>query len=64
MGSRQLESWESAPLTTIGTVLVLTAIVGIWRPHFLSWPLAGLFIWFGLSFLAQAMGFFRGRNLP
>jgi cardiolipin synthase A/B len=64
MGSRQLEAWESAPLATIGGILLLCAIVGIWRPHFLSWPLAALAIWIGLSFVAQAMGFFRGRNLP
>ncbi|HEX5068787.1 MAG TPA: phospholipase D-like domain-containing protein [Vicinamibacterales bacterium] len=64
MGSRQLEAWESAPLATIGSVLLLSAIVGIWQPHFLSWPLAALAIWIGLSFVAQAMGFFRGRNLP
>jgi cardiolipin synthase len=64
MGSRQLESWETAPLIVIGAVLLASAVIGLWRPHFLAWPLAALAIWFGLSFIAQAMGLFRGRNLP
>jgi phosphatidylserine/phosphatidylglycerophosphate/cardiolipin synthase-like enzyme len=56
MGRRQLEAWESAPLLTLGLVLLGLTAVGLWRPFVLALPLAVLSIWIGLSFVAQALG--------
>jgi phosphatidylserine/phosphatidylglycerophosphate/cardiolipin synthase-like enzyme len=62
MGSRQLEAWESAPLLSLGGMLLGLAALGLWRPRWLVWPLAVVAIWIGLSFVAQAMGLFRERR--
>ena len=62
MGSRQLEAWESAPLLSIGGMLLALAAIGLWKPGWLVWPLAAVAIWIGLSFVAQAMGLFRERR--
>lgn len=64
MGSRQLEAWEVSPLMTIGLVLLASAAAGIWKPSILAWPLVFLCLWIGVSFVAQALGLFRGKNLP
>jgi len=60
-GSRQLEAWESAPLLVIGAVLLTLTAVALWWPRVLVWPLAAVAVWIGLSFLAQALGLFRGQ---
>jgi cardiolipin synthase A/B len=62
MGNRQLEEWESAPLLTIGAVLVVFAGIGLWQPKVLAWPIGILVAWIGLSFLAQALGLLRRKD--
>jgi cardiolipin synthase len=64
MGTRQLEAWESAPLLTLGLVLLAIAGVGLWQADVLAWPLAALTIWMGLSFTAQALGLVRRKERP
>ncbi len=64
MGTRQLEAWESAPLMTLGLVLVALAAIGLWHPLVFVWPFAVAFAWIGLSFVAQALGLVRRRPRP
>ena len=56
MGRRQLEAWESAPLLSLGIMLLITTVVGFWKPRVLAVPLAIAALWIGLSFVAQATG--------
>jgi phosphatidylserine/phosphatidylglycerophosphate/cardiolipin synthase-like enzyme len=62
MGSRQLESWESAPLLTLGLILAGVAALGYWKPWALAWPAIVVAAWIGLSLLAQALGLVRRRR--
>jgi len=62
MGRRQLEAWESAPLLTLGLLLLATTVVGFWRPRIVAVPLALAALWIGLSFVAQAMGWAPRRR--
>lgn len=62
MGSRQLEAWESAPLMTLGLILVAVTAVGLWKPLVLAIPLGAASLWIGLSFLAQALGLVGRRT--
>jgi cardiolipin synthase len=64
MGTRQLEAWESAPLLTLGLLLLAVTAVGLWRPRVLAVPLAVFGVWIGLSFVAQAFGWVRRRPRP
>jgi phosphatidylserine/phosphatidylglycerophosphate/cardiolipin synthase-like enzyme len=64
MGRRQLESWESAPLLTLGILLLLLTALGFWRPAILAVPLAIAALWIGLSFVAQATGLARRYTDP
>ena len=61
-GSRQLEAWESAPLMTLGLLLLGLTMLGLWKPKVLVWPLAVISLWIALSFMAQALGFVRRRT--
>ena len=56
MGRRQLEAWESAPLLTLGLLLLGLTALGLWHPHILAIPFEIVSLWIGLSFVAQAMG--------
>lgn len=62
MGRRQLEAWESAPLLTLGLLLLGLTILGLWRPRVLAVPFAIIAVWIGLSFVAQAMGWAPRRR--
>jgi CDP-diacylglycerol--glycerol-3-phosphate 3-phosphatidyltransferase/cardiolipin synthase len=62
MGSRQLEAWESAPLMTLGLILVALTVIGLWKPLVLAIPFAAASLWIGLSFLAQALGLVGRRT--
>jgi len=62
MGSRQLEAWESAPLMTLGLILLALTIVGLWKPLVLAIPFGAASLWIGLSFLAQALGLVRPKT--
>ena len=62
MGSRQLEAWESAPLMTLGLILLALTVVGLWKPLVLAIPFGAASLWIGLSFLAQALGLVRPRT--
>lgn len=62
MGSRELEDWEVAPLFGVGLVLVGVAVLAIMFPRILTWPLAVLAGWAGISLIAESMGLLRGRN--
>jgi cardiolipin synthase len=61
LGSRQLDAWESAPLLTVGLILLALTVVGLWKPRVLAVPMAAFSVWIGLSFLAQALGLVRRR---
>jgi hypothetical protein len=56
MGRRQLEAWESAPLLTLGLLLLGLTVLGFWHPHILAIPFEVAALWIGLSFVAQATG--------
>jgi phosphatidylserine/phosphatidylglycerophosphate/cardiolipin synthase-like enzyme len=62
LGTRQLESWESAPLLTIGLVLLGLGALAIWKPRALAIPFAIFAIWIGVTFVAQAMGLIGRRK--
>ena len=62
MGTRQLEDWESAPLLTVGFMILAFTFVGLWKPRILTVPMALLSVWIGLSFVAQAAGLVRRRR--
>jgi len=62
IGNRRLESWESAPLLMLGPLLVAIAVVGLWQPFLLAWPLALLAGWIGLSIVSEGLRLWRRRN--
>jgi hypothetical protein len=64
-GNRQLESWESAPLLSLGLILVGLAALAYWKPMAVLWPVIVMSTWIGLSFIAEAMGLWRkGKDDP
>lgn len=61
LGSRQLEEWEAAPLITVGAVLGLLAVLTLWHPRVVGWPLAIAAGWIAFSFLAEAARLLRRK---
>ncbi len=64
MGSRELEEWEVAPLFGVGLVVSGVAALAIVFPKVLTWPLAIVAGWVGLSLIAESFGLWRGRKRP
>jgi cardiolipin synthase len=62
MGRRKLEAWESAPLLSLGLLVLALAFVGFRWPRVLAVPFAVAGVWIGLSFVAQAMGWAPRRR--
>ena len=60
-GHRQLQSWESAPLLTIGLLILGLAALAWWKPMVLLWPVIVMCLWIGLSFMAEGLGLWRKR---
>jgi hypothetical protein len=54
-GNRQLESWESTPVLTLGVLAAIVAALGYWQPRILSWPVVFLCSWIALSFITEAV---------
>ena len=54
-GNRQLESWESTPVLTLGILAAIVAALGYWQPRILSWPVVFLCAWIALSFITEAV---------
>jgi phosphatidylserine/phosphatidylglycerophosphate/cardiolipin synthase-like enzyme len=61
-GNRELESWESAPVLTLGLVMALVAAAGVLWPASLAWPLSVVFGAGGVSLLTTAVGLRRPRR--
>ena len=64
-GNRQLQSWESAPLLTLGLLLLGITALAWWKPMVLLWPIIVMCVWIGLSFVAEGLGLWRkGQDDP
>jgi phosphatidylserine/phosphatidylglycerophosphate/cardiolipin synthase-like enzyme len=64
-GNRQLQSWESAPLLTLGLLLLGITALAWWKPMVLLWPIIVMCVWIGLSFVAEGLGLWRkGKDDP
>lgn len=62
LGTRQLEAWESAPLLTIGFLLLVVGGLALRWPRILALPVAIFAIWIGLTFVGQAVGLIGKRK--
>jgi len=60
-GNRPLENFEVAPLVGVGVLLAFVAIVGIFAPRLLAWPVALFTGWTALTFLAEGWSAWRRR---
>jgi cardiolipin synthase len=60
-GNRSLEDFEATPLTFAAAILLGFALIGFFFPRLLAFPVAGLAMWVGLTFLAEAWTVWRHR---
>lgn len=64
-GNRQLDSWESTPLLSLGLLILGLAVLAYLKPMVLLWPVIVLCLWIGLSFVAEGLGLWRkGKDAP
>lgn len=61
-GNRRLEEFEFAPLFTFGAVLLIVAGIVVTYPRLLSWLVALIAGWTGLSLIWEALGLWRRRS--
>lgn len=64
LGTRQLEAWESAPLLTIGLLLLVLGALALRWPRVMALPFAIFAIWIGLTFVGHAAGLLGKRKTP
>ncbi len=57
---RTLGAADSMVMAGGGGGLVVLALIGVFLPRLLAWPLAFVAIWFAIGFLAQAFRLWRG----
>jgi hypothetical protein len=60
-GNRPLEDFELVPLVTVGALLLLVALVGVFTPRLLAWPVALFTAWTALTFLVEGWSAWRRR---
>jgi hypothetical protein len=53
--TRPLESFEFRPLMTFGTILLLVAAVGFWKPSIVVWPVGVVLLLLGLQTVARGL---------
>ena len=63
-GNRELESWEFAPLLTLGALLTAQAVLAVFKPGWLIWPFVVVMGWVGLSFLFEGSRLWLKRGKP
>lgn len=61
-GNRALENYEVTPILAVAGALAVLAIVGLFAPRLLAWPVALLAGWLAMSFLADAWQTWRRRD--
>ena len=54
-GTRPLEDFEFRPLVTIGSILLLVAGLGFWKPQIVFWPLGVLLAAVGLQLICRGI---------
>ncbi len=59
---RVLGPAESGPLLVAGASLLVAALLALFWPHLLAWPLALLTLWIAISLLARALSLRRART--
>lgn len=52
-GSRPLEAFEAGPLLLLGSALCLMAVLAVYQPWLLAWPMAALAVWAGITLLVD-----------
>ena len=61
-GNRPLESFEAGPIAAVAAALAFVAIVAVFVPRAVTWPLALLAGWTAVTLLAEAWQVWRGRG--
>jgi phosphatidylserine/phosphatidylglycerophosphate/cardiolipin synthase-like enzyme len=54
-GTRPLEDFEFRPLVTVGSILLLVAALGLWKPQIVFWPLGVLLAAVGLQLICRGV---------
>jgi phosphatidylserine/phosphatidylglycerophosphate/cardiolipin synthase-like enzyme len=61
-GNRPLEDFEVGPMLGAAALLLALAVLAIWRPALLAWPVAIVAGWTGLAFAVEAFALWKGRR--
>ena len=61
-GNRPLEDFELMPLVAVGLLLALVALIGVFAPRVLAWPVALFTAWTAVTFLAEGWSEWRRRR--